>query len=88
MWKYGVFHAFLLYVAFAYFGFIFGILFLVAVLKIGDFFLAKFGYIRMNYGDLSMYYEIANVNHNLAGYFIMDKIDFASFKSHIYERAI
>ena len=88
MWKYGLFHAFMLYVAYGCFGWILGTLFLIAVFKVGDYFLHKNGYLRMNYGDLTMFYEMKKVNHNLAGYFILDKIDFESFRNHVYDRAV
>jgi NRPS condensation-like uncharacterized protein len=35
-----------------------------------------------------MTYELEGCNHNLAGYFIMDKIDFESFRDTVYEKGV
>lgn len=88
MWKYGLLHFLILAGTFGYFSFWVGVLFLIVVVNLFDFVIEKYGYQRMNYGDLIMTYEKPGCNHNLVGYIIMDKIDFESFRDTIYERGV
>ena len=61
---------------------------MILFVLITDYVLSLYGYKRLNYGDLSLWYEKPGLYHNLAGYFVMDKIDFAHFSDYMYERAI
>lgn len=88
MWRYGVLHVVLITTAYYFFGFMYGILFIIGFVLAADFILDKFGYQRLNYGDLVMSMEMENGNHNIGGYFEMQKIDFDTFKQQVYERGI
>ena len=88
MWKYGLLQIILLLFAYGYLGWLYGTLFIILFIKISDFILSIFGYYRFNYGDLGVSFEMPGTHHNLSGYFVMEKIDFKSFKKYVYERAI
>lgn len=88
MWQYGLLHIVLIYSAVSLFGWLYGILFLIALVKTTDLILDKLGYVRLNFGDLMMSYEHPDVNHNIGGYFTLKKTDFESFKKEIYNRGI
>jgi len=51
--------------------------------NICDYILDKFGYERFNFGDVSMSHEMPGINHNLGGYFVMERLDFPTFKKEI-----
>ena len=88
MWKYGALHVTLLSIAYGYLGWGYGTLFLVVFVNLMDVVLDKAGIQRMNYGDALSTYELEGVNHNIGGYFIIERITFEEFQRGIYERGI
>ncbi|CAI2368130.1 unnamed protein product [Moneuplotes crassus] len=88
MFYYGITHILILYLTYSLFGFIYGTIFLITAINLIDHLLLKKGYLRLNYGDLCMSLELPNVNHNVGGYMVMDKISFEEFRDHIFERGV
>ena len=88
MWKYGILHLIFLCSAYALFGCLYGFIFLGVTIVVIDRILSQLGYCRLNYGDLSMLYELEGTKNNIAGYFVMNKIGFEAFKAHFFEKAL
>lgn len=88
MWKYGLVHLTILATLYLTLGWLYGLMALIVLVPLVDVVLDKLGYQRMGYGDLCMSYEMPRINHNVGGFFVMDKIDFKTFQNHIYETGI
>lgn len=88
MLKYGLVHIALIYLAWSMFGFLYGILALVAFVYAADFVLNKLGYVRLGYMDLGCAYEIKCFNNHIGGWMEIDKIQYEEFKDAFVERAL
>ena len=88
MWKYGLIHFTLLYLSYSSLGFIYGSIALVIAFNVFDKVTSFFGYRRLNYGDLWTIYEKEGTSNNMAGYFVLDKINFKTFKEFIVQKAV
>ena len=88
MWRYGVVHVAVIYSVYQFFGFYYGIVALLALIYCIDKLLDKFGYERLVSGDLLLTLEAPNQNHNIGGYFTINKIKFEEFRQGVYKRAI
>ncbi|CAI2367753.1 unnamed protein product [Moneuplotes crassus] len=88
MWEYGLFHLFVILTSYYLFGVLYGVCFLIVFVLAADKALSAIGYYRLSFGDLSLAYEYPGALNNLAGYFIMEKVDYPTFKNHFYQRAV
>ncbi|CAI2367328.1 unnamed protein product [Moneuplotes crassus] len=88
MFYYGLTNLTVLYFTYSFLGWLWGTLFLILLVKVGDKILLSCGYLRLNYGDICMSIEKPGINHNISGYAILDKENYSDFNKFIFERGV
>ena len=88
MWEYGVLHFSLLFAFLYAFGCMYGLALLVVFIIVTDYVIDKLGYVRLSFIDMIMCFEEGGCNHNLIGFFEIEKIKFEEFEQMLYERGI
>ena len=88
MWEHGIVHLCILMFAYYNFGFIYGLLFIIAFIYVADLILDKMGFERVVVGDLFMSFEKPNKNHNIGGYFLIKKLKYENLQQEMYKRGI
>jgi hypothetical protein len=88
MWDYGIVHFLVLTPSIWFFGVWLGLLNTILINFFFDKILESFGYRRLTFTDLCMTFEKEGTNHNIGGYFEIDKLGYDEFKEQLYERGI
>ena len=88
MWEYGVLHFSLLFTFVYTFGCMYGLVLLALFVIVADYVMDKMGYVRLSFIDMLMWFEEGGCNHNLIGFFEIEKIKFEEFEQMLFERGI
>lgn len=84
----GVLHITVCALCFYYFGFVYGILAIWAIIRVSDILLSKVGYQRLTGVDYAHTFECDTKSPNMVGYFVYEKMKFEEFRDTFYEKAV
>lgn len=73
---------------FYYFGFLYGVAAILAILWVSDLLLDTIGYVRLSGVDYAQIFSWEGYNRNMIGYFVYDKMKFEDFKQIVAKKAI
>jgi len=88
MWKYGPIQLLTPLLSFYYFGFIYGILFLIVLVQVAHFVLDKVGYEICRFNDAANLIQEQGTVSNIVGYLKLDKLDMSTFKKQVYSKEL
>jgi hypothetical protein len=88
MWRFGITQLTILFFSCWYMGGLYGTIFFVALVCLGNMLFKHFGYIPISFADLGMSFELDDCTNNLVSYFEVGKVDFEAVKERIYEQGI
>lgn len=83
MWEYGIIQFLIMGCSFYHFGFLYGVGFIILLVKAIHFILDKMGFELLRFNDVTHFLQEKGTFSNIVSYLVLDKIDFDTFKKHV-----